>query len=87
MPFAFLNKCCNLEFRHPLCLKVLEAFESAKIGYGTTPKAVMAMTNRFVKISADPERLEIRRYEYADGGINMERVHKYWVERTDQATR
>ena len=84
MPFAFLNKCCNLEFRHPLCLKVLEAFESAKIGYGTTPKAVMAMTNRFVKISADPERLEIRRYEDTDKGINLNRIQEYWVGRKDQ---
>jgi len=45
----------------------------------------MAMTNRFVKISAGPERLEIRRYEDADGGINLERIHEYWVERMDQA--
>ena len=44
------------------------------------------MTNRFVKISTGSERLEIRRYEDADEGINMERIQEYWVERTDQVT-
>lgn len=43
------------------------------------------MTNRFVKISAGSERLEIRRYEHADEGINLERVQEYWDERADQA--
>ena len=43
------------------------------------------MTNRFVKIGAGSERLEIRRYKDSDEGINMERVEEYWVERADQA--
>jgi hypothetical protein len=75
VPFAFFDECCNLEFRHSLGLKVLRMFESAKLGYGTMARAVM--TNRFVKGSSGSERLEIRRYEDTDEGINMEWVQEH----------
>jgi hypothetical protein len=35
VPFAFFDEGCNLRFRHPLGLKVLEAFELANFEYGT----------------------------------------------------
>ena len=43
-------------------------------------------TNRFVKISASSERLEIRRYEDADERIDLNRVQEYCVGEADQAT-
>jgi len=48
------------------------------MGYGTKTKAVMAVvtTNRFVKISAGSERLEIRRYEDADERIDLNGVQE-----------
>ena len=43
-------------------------------------------TNRFVQISAGSERLEVRSYEEADEGVDLERVQKHCVERPDQGT-
>lgn len=44
----------------------------------------MTVTHRFVKKTAGPERLEIRRYEDADEGIYLNRVQEHWAGRTDQ---
>ena len=88
MPFAFFDECCNLELGHPFGLEILQASELENfpppIGYGTRTKAMITMTNRFVKISAGSERLEIRRYEDTDKGINLNRIQEYWVGRKDQ---
>jgi len=87
VPFAFFDEGRSLKFRHPLGLEVLQVFELAQpIGYGTRPKAMMTMTNRFVEISAGPECLEIRRYENTDEGVNPNRIQEYCAGRTDQAT-
>lgn len=43
------------------------------------------MTNRFVKVSTGSERLEIRRYEDADEGINPDRIQEYYAGKADQA--
>ena len=58
------------------------------IGDGTKIEAAMAVvtTNRFVKISASSERLEIRRYEDADERIDLNRVQEYCVGKADQAS-
>lgn len=84
MPFAFFNKGRDLRFRHSFSLEVLQKCESTNlqspIGYSITANAVM-MTHGFVKIAAGPERLEIRRYENADEGINLNRIQEHCVGR------
>ena len=55
-------------------------------GCGEIVKAMMRMTNRFVKISPGSKRLEIRRYEDADERVYLDRIQDYCVERTDQTT-
>ena len=47
----------------------------------------MTMTYGFVKISAGSERPEIRRYEDADEGVNLNRIQEYWIGKVDQVTR
>lgn len=44
------------------------------------------MTNRLMKLNAGPERLEIRRYENADEGINPDWVQEHCVGKADQGT-
>ena len=44
------------------------------------------MTNRLVKIGAGSERRKIRRYEYADEGVNPDRVQDYYAGKADQAS-
>ena len=53
------------------------------MGDSTRTKAMM--TNRFVKVSTGSERLEIRRYEDADEGINPDRIQEYYAGKADQA--
>ena len=78
VPFAFFDEGRNLRFRHPFCLKVLQAFDLVlqRIRYGMTANSVMVMTHRFVKISTSPERLEIRRYEDADEGVDLNGIQE-----------
>jgi len=54
------------------------------MGYGANAKAMMTMTNRLVKISPGSERLEIRRYEDTDEGINLNRIQEYCGGKADQ---
>ena len=44
------------------------------------------VTHRLVKISAGSERLEIRRYEYADEWVDLNGVQEHWGGRMYQAT-
>ena len=53
------------------------------IEYGTRAKAV---TNRLMKIRAGSKRLEIRRYEDADKGVDLDRIQEYCVGNPDQAS-
>lgn len=81
MPFAFFDEGCDLRFRHPFGLKVLQTFGLAslpqRIRYGMMVNSAMAMTHRFVKVSAGSERFEIRRYEDADEGIDLNGIQQY----------
>ena len=87
MPFAFLHEGCNLRLRHPLGFKVLQALDLAnlpqRMRYSTAETSVMMVTHRLMKISAGSERLEIRRYEDTDEGINLNGIQDYWVGRMD----
>lgn len=88
VPFAFLNKRYYLGFRHPFGFKVLQTFQVSNLSatnvWHDGEGDEMMTTNRLMQISAGSERLEVRRYEDTDEGVDLEWIQKHCVERTDQ---